>query len=100
MYLLTSFRTQRFVELLADWFATVQSSHEFKTHFFSHFSELKIRVRVKFEVLFFSFLNSRKTIGLAEGAVNFRDSEMYFLEKIVGSYSKFFKIHFFLYFTD
>jgi len=58
---------------------------EFKTHLFSHFSELKIKMRLKFEVLFYTLWKSQKpnfspkTSGLAERAVNFSDSEIYLL---------------------
>jgi hypothetical protein len=56
---------------------------EFKTHLFSHFSDLIIRMRLKFEVLFFTLFKSQKlnfpprTSDLAERAVNISDSEIY-----------------------
>jgi hypothetical protein len=56
---------------------------EFKPQLFSHFSELKIRLRLKFEVLFFHLRSSRKgrfprkTGGLAKTVVNFTYSEIY-----------------------
>jgi hypothetical protein len=57
--------------------------------FFSHFSELKIKARLKSKVLFFTLRNSRKhhfarrTGGLAKTAVNFTDSEMYLPVKML-----------------
>ena len=53
---------------------------------FSHFSELKIRVRLKFEVLCFFLRNpqqlhfARRTSGLAETVINLMDSKMCVLE--------------------
>ena len=61
---------------------------DFKMHLFSHFSEIKIRARLKLEVLFTlrkprKHHCPRKTRGLAKRVVNFTDSEMEFLAKIV-----------------
>jgi hypothetical protein len=61
---------------------------EFMTHLFSHFFELQIRARLKFEVLFFILRKSRKhhfprkRSRLTKRVVNFTDSEMYLLAKI------------------
>jgi hypothetical protein len=61
-------------------------------HLSSHFSEVKIRVRLKFEVLFFNLRKSqkhhfpRRTSDLVKGTVNFTDSEMYFFVKTFDSH--------------
>jgi len=58
------------------------------TFFFLHFSEPKIRARLKSKVLFFTLRKSRthhfarKTSGQDKRAVNFADSEMNLLVKI------------------
>jgi len=62
--------------------------------FFPHSSEMKIRMRLKSGVLFFTLWESRKrhfprrTSGLAKRAVSFKDSEIYSLAKIFDSHKK------------
>jgi hypothetical protein len=56
----------------SNWIFCIPYCLEFKTHLYSHFFEMKIKVRLKFEVLFFSLRMSRKhyfprrTNGLAK----------------------------------
>jgi hypothetical protein len=62
---------------------------EFKTHFFRFFSELKISISLIFDVLFFTLRLPRKhnfpgrTSDLAKRVLNFSDSEIYLLAKVV-----------------
>jgi hypothetical protein len=56
---------------------------------------MKIRARLKFEVLFFTVQKSRKTpfssknFNMAKKAANFTESEMYVLAKIVNLHKQF-----------
>jgi len=61
---------------------------EFKTHNFSRFSELKITILFKFEVLFFTVRESqkyscRRTSGLPKIVANLTESGMYLLAEII-----------------
>jgi hypothetical protein len=71
---------------------------EFKTHLFSHFFQLKIRLRLKCEVLFFTLRKPRKhhfprrTSSAAARIVNFTDSGMYMLAQFFFLKSTFLKL--------
>lgn len=80
---------------------TLQSStllpsyFEFNTHFFfSHFSKLKIKARLKFKVSLFILRKPRKhhfprkIRSLAKRVANFTNNEVYLLAKIFDSYNK------------
>ena len=59
---------------------------ESKTQFFTHFSELKIRMHLKFDVFYFMFQRSQghgfpRRSGLVKRVVNSTDSEMHLLAK-------------------
>jgi len=68
------------------------------TRIFPHFSEPKIRGRLKFKVLFSTLHKPqehyfpRRTSGLAKGAEYFEDSEMYLPPKTVDSHKKFLNV--------
>lgn len=71
---------------------------EFKTSHLSHFSKPKIRVHLKFKVLFFTLQKSQKHSfpsridGLAKRVVNFMDSEMYLHAHLVNPHKKFLNV--------